>query len=281
MEQFEASTPIKTYLRKIQAGGKTVGLVPTMGYLHEGHLSLIRRAATENDLVVVSIFVNPIQFGPGEDLEKYPRDLNRDLQLSEAAGAQVVFTPSAQEMYGSDFRTYVHVKGLTDHLCGRSRPGHFQGVTTVVTKLFNIIRPDKAYFGQKDAQQALIIRKMVQDLNGDLEVIICPIVREADGLAMSSRNVYLSGDQRRQAAILYQALRAARQMIDAGERCAIRVIEEMTKLITSQPLAEIDYVAVVDANTLSDLSQLSGTILIAVAVRFGSTRLIDNIIVEV
>lgn len=281
MEQFGSMTQIKPYLRKFQAEGKTVGLVPTMGYLHEGHLSLIRRAVAENDLAVVSIFVNPIQFGPREDLDNYPRDLKRDLQLIASVGAKVVFTPSAKEMYGADFRTYVQVTGLTDHLCGRSRPGHFQGVTTVVTKLFNIVRPDKAYFGQKDAQQALVIRKMMRDLNGDPEVIICPIVREADGLAMSSRNVYLSGAQRRQATILYQALSAARQMIDAGERRAIRVTEEMTKLITSQPLAEIDYVAVVDADTLTDLNQISGAILIAVAVKFGSTRLIDNIIVEV
>jgi pantoate--beta-alanine ligase len=277
MQQFTQITEIKEYLRKQQSGGARIGLVPTMGYLHEGHLSLIRRAVRENDITVVSIFVNPIQFGPSEDLAKYPRDLANDLQLIQETGAAVVFIPSTNEMYGEDYQTYVQVEKITKTLCGRSRPSHFQGVTTVVTKLFNIVRPDRAYFGQKDAQQAFVIKKMMQDLNMDVEIIVCPIVRETDNLAMSSRNVYLNVEERQQAVVLYQALTVAENLIQQKEKDALIVKEHMTELIRSKSLANIDYIAIVNAQSLQDIRNISGAVLIALAVKFGTTRLIDNI----
>ena len=281
MRLFTTVVEIKEYLRRQQAAGKSVGLVPTMGYLHEGHLSLIRRAVAETDIPVISVFVNPIQFGPSEDLGKYPRDLKRDQELIRETGAEVVFNPSMAEMYGTDYLTYVRVEKITETLCGVSRPGHFQGVATVVNKLFNIVRPDKAYFGQKDAQQALVIRKMVKDLNMDVEVVVCPIVREADGLAMSSRNTYLNAEERRQAVALYQALLAAKAMIEQGERDAHRVKRHMEELIHRQPLANVDYISVVDPESLREITEISGAVLLALAVKFGATRLIDNLRVEV
>lgn len=281
MRLFTTVVEIKEYLRRQQAAGKSIGLVPTMGYLHEGHLSLIRRAVAETDIPVTSIFVNPIQFGPSEDLGKYPRDLKRDQELIRETGAEVVFNPSMAEMYGTDYLTYVRVEKITETLCGVSRPGHFQGVATVVNKLFNIVRPDKAYFGQKDAQQALVIQKMVKDLNMDVEVVVCPIVREADGLAMSSRNTYLNAEERRQAGVLYQALLAAKAMIAQGERDAHRVKRHMEELIHRQPLANVDYISVVDPESLREITEISGAVLLALAVKFGATRLIDNLRVEV
>lgn len=282
MKVFAKITDIKAYLRKERQSGKSIGLVPTMGYLHEGHLSLIRRAASENDIVVVSIFVNPTQFGPGEDFERYPRDMERDARLAEDAGAHVLFTPDTVEMYPAGYCTYVEVEGeITSNLCGASRPGHFKGVATVVAKLFNIVSPNRSYFGQKDAQQAVVIRRMVKDLNFDTEIIVCPIVREADGLAMSSRNVYLSKEEREKAPILYKSLELARKMIDEGERDPLKIKDTIEKIITQDAGAQLDYVAVVDAETLQNVLKIENRVLIALAARFGNARLIDNILVEV
>lgn len=281
MKLFTNIIEIKDYLRQQQAEGKRIGFVPTMGYLHEGHLSLIRRAIKETDIPVISIFVNPIQFGPSEDLEKYPHDLERDLKLIQKAGVAVVFNPSNEEMYGTDYLTYVRVEKITETLCGASRPGHFQGVTTVVNKLFNIVRPDKAYFGQKDAQQVMVIKKMVKDLNMDVEIVIGHTIREADGLAMSSRNTYLNSEERQQAVVLYQALLEAERMIRKGEKEASMIKKQIGKMICRRSLAEIDYVSIVNAESMQEITKISGLILIALAVRFGKTRLIDNILVEV
>lgn len=257
-----------------------VGLVPTMGYLHEGHLSLVRRARAENSSVVVSIFVNPTQFGPQEDLKTYPRDPQRDLALLEKEKTDIVFTPSATEMYPPRFNSWVEVDKVTERLEGASRPGHFRGVTTVVAKLFNIVQPARAYFGQKDAQQAIVIKKMVADLNMNLEVITLPTIREPDGLAMSSRNTYLSHEQRQAATVLYQTLSLAQQLWAQGERDAKRIHQEMTTIIQKQPLATIDYVSVADAETLDDLDRITSPTLVSLAVKIGSTRLIDNIVLQ-
>jgi pantoate--beta-alanine ligase len=281
MKQYTQITQIKEYIRKQQSAGASIGFIPTMGYLHEGHLSLIRRSVRETDITVVSIFVNPIQFGPTEDLAKYPRDLEKDRQLIQEIGAAVVFIPSTDEMYGEDYQTYVHVEKITKTLCGISRPNHFQGVTTVVTKLFNIVRPDRAYFGQKDAQQALVIKKMVHDLNMDVEIIVCPTVRETDGLAMSSRNAYLNVEERQQAVVLYQTLMTAKDLIRQKEKDALMIKKRMEDMIGNKPLANIDYISIIDALSLQDVSNISGMVLIALAVKFGTTRLIDNIMVEV
>lgn len=261
--------------------GKKIGFVPTMGYLHEGHLSLIKRAKAENEFVVVSIFVNPTQFGAGEDYETYPRDLERDAKLADSEGADVIFHPSVQEMYPKGYKTFVEVEEITTRLCGASRPGHFRGVTTIVAKLFNIIKPDRAYFGQKDAQQVVVVRQMVKDLNMDVEIIPCPIVREADGLAMSSRNTYLDDEERKAALVLSRSLFKAEEMIRNGERDAKKVKEFIEGLIGSEPKARIDYVEVVDAHTLEEIEKLKGEVLIALAVKIGKTRLIDNIRLEV
>jgi pantoate--beta-alanine ligase len=252
-----------------------------MGFLHEGHLSLIRAAKKENDLVVVSIFVNPTQFGVGEDFEAYPRDLDNDAKLSEAAGADVIFNPSISEMYPEKYQTYVEVLEITNKLCGLSRPTHFKGVTTVVNKLFNIVEPDRAYFGQKDAQQVAVIQKMVRDLNMNVDIIPCPIVREVDGLAMSSRNTYLNLEQRNAALVLSKSLFTAKDMINKGNRDAVEIKEAIIKMINSEPLAAIDYVEIVDALTLNDITTIKDSILIALAIKIGRTRLIDNILVEV
>lgn len=281
MQIFNHIAEIKNYLRKEQKNGKIIGFVPTMGYLHEGHLSLIRRAANENDMAVVSIFVNPTQFGPAEDFERYPRDLQRDVNLAQQAGANVIFAPDVAEMYPQGYKTYVEVQEITNTLCGASRPGHFRGVTTIVTKLFNIVRPDRAYFGQKDAQQAIVIQQMTKDLDMDVEIMVCPIVREKDGLAMSSRNVYLNPQEREQAVVLSESLALAKKLIIQGERDAFKIKAAIVDKITQKPLAKIDYVSIVDAQTLKDIHHITNRVLIALAVKFGSTRLIDNIIVEV
>lgn len=270
----------KEILRAEKMAGKTIGIVPTMGYLHEGHLSLIQRARAENDIVVVSVFVNPTQFGPNEDLDKYPRDLQQDCQKAESVGADILFSPSVGQMYPEGYHTYVSVEKLGDNLCGSSRPGHFRGVATVVTKLFNISGADNAYFGQKDAQQFFLLKRMALDLNMDIKLHICPIIREKDGLALSSRNIYLTEEQRKQAIVLSLALKNAKSLIDAGERNAAAVIAEMVKTVKSSELADIEYIKAVDTETLSD-TQVVGKSLIALAVRFGSTRLIDNMIIEV
>ena len=253
-----------------------VGFVPTMGYLHEGHLALVRQARAESPSVVVSIFINPTQFGPQEDFDSYPRNPKRDLALLEKELVDVVFIPSAAEMYPERFSAWVEVGKITERLEGAFRPGHFKGVTTVCAKLFNIIQPTRAYFGQKDAQQAVVIKKMVTDLNMNLEIVTVSTVREPDGLAMSSRNTYLNPNERQAAVVLYQALSLARQLWSQGERDAQRLREEMIGLIQKQPLANIDYVSIADAETLDELGKVNPPALASLAVRIGSTRLIDN-----
>lgn len=259
--------------------GLSIGFVPTMGYLHEGHQSLIRRSA-ENDKTVVSIFVNPIQFGPNEDFASYPRDLKRDTKKCEEAGADLIFAPEDSEMYAGDFSTFVDMTGPTDELCGLKRPGHFKGVCTVVSKLFNIVTPDRAYFGQKDAQQLAVIKRMVRDLSIGIEIVGCPIIRESDGLAKSSRNTYLSEDERKAAVIISKALSNGQKMIENGENSAKALIEKITAEIQSEPLAKIDYIKAVDADSIQPIEQLNGSVLVAAAVYIGKTRLIDNFIFE-
>ncbi|GAB4449466.1 MAG: pantoate--beta-alanine ligase [Anaerolineales bacterium] len=256
----------------------TVGFVPTMGYLHEGHLSLIRRAREECRRVVVSIFVNPTQFGPNEDLARYPRDLERDLSLIEPLGVDLVWTPTAEEMYPKGYQTWVEVEAVTRRLEGAMRPGHFRGVTTVVAKLFNVVQPHKAYFGQKDAQQAAVIRRMTMDLNFPIEIVVCPTVRETDGLAMSSRNVYLNPEQRKAATVLFRALSAAKELYEAGERNAEKLRERMKEVLAAEPLAEVQYVSCADYDTLEELSEITGKALLSMAVFVGKTRLIDNFV---
>ncbi|WP_457679551.1 pantoate--beta-alanine ligase [Thermovibrio sp.] len=259
--------------------GKEVGFVPTMGYLHEGHLSLVRRARRENEVVVVSIFVNPTQFGPNEDFERYPRDLERDLELLKKEGVDLVFTPSAEEIYPEGFSTSVEVKGLTEGLCGAKRPGHFRGVATIVAKLLNIVMPERAYFGEKDYQQLQVIKRLVSDLNIPVKVVGCPIVREEDGLALSSRNTYLSKKERESALSLYRGLKLAKELFERGERKPERIKKEVRKLILSHPKVEkIDYVEIVDGTTLKPVNEVKEGDLIALAVFVGKTRLIDNYI---
>lgn len=267
---------VRTQVKRWKSEGKTVGLVPTMGYLHEGHASLIKRAREENDRVVVSIFVNPIQFGPSEDLEAYPRDFSRDSGLCESLGADLIFRPEPEEMYAPDFCTYTDMDVLTKQLCGKSRPTHFRGVCTVVSKLFHIAAPDRAYFGEKDAQQLAVIRRMVRDLNFDVEVVGCPIVREEDGLAKSSRNTYLNLEERKAALVLSRSIQAGKQLIEAGERNAAAVKKEMRDILEAEPLARIDYVEIVDGDSLQPVERMEGTALGAIAVYIGKTRLIDN-----
>jgi len=265
---------------EIKKRKKTIGLVPTMGFLHEGHASLIRKARKDTGCVIVSIFINPAQFGPGEDFKKYPRNLKKDLDLCEKEGADIIFVPEAREMYPDGYSTHVNVEGITEKLCGISRPGHFRGVTTVVTKLFNITMPDIAYFGQKDCQQAIVIKKMALDLNMDVDIKVMPVVRGKNGLAMSSRNVYLGEDERVQAASLYKALRLARRLFNQGERNSGKIISKMKQVISKEPAAKIDYIAIVDTKELKAIKKISGVALVAVAVRVGNTRLIDNVILN-
>ncbi len=280
MKLVDSISRMSTFAKMLKKEGKSIGFVPTMGYLHNGHMSLVNAAKKHTDVVVMSIFVNPIQFGPKEDFERYPRDLKRDEQLASEAGVDVIFYPSVKEMYPEGYATFVNVERLTDGLCGASRPGHFRGVTTVVVKLFGIVKPDVAYFGQKDAQQAAVIRKMAQDLNMGVEVKIMPIVREKDGLAMSSRNTYLSELERKDALGLYQSLKKAESLVTGGETDAKRIIKIMKEAIAARPAVKIEYISIVDAKELVELETITKEALIAVAARVGKTRLIDNIIVK-
>ena len=271
---------VRTAVKAWKAEGLTVGLVPTMGFLHEGHESLILRAAAENDRVVVSDFVNPTQFGPGEDLESYPRDLNRDAALCENAGAALLFNPEPSEMYADDACTFVDMRALTGELCGKSRPIHFSGVCTVVSKLFNIVTPDRAYFGQKDAQQLSVIRRMVRDLNFGIEIVGCPIIREADGLAKSSRNTYLNAEERKAALVLSRAVKLGSEMAESGEKSADDIVSAMKKVIEAEQMANIDYEQAVDAVSVEPITEMKPPVLVAMAVYIGKTRLIDNFIYE-
>ncbi len=280
MEVAKTIESVRSLVNDVRSKNKKIGLVPTMGALHIGHISLIEAAVKESDFVVVSIFVNPTQFGPGEDFEKYPRPLDADLEICKKAGADVIFAPTADEMYPEKNLTWVTVEKLTEPLCGKSRPGHFRGVTTVCTKLFNIVGPDAAWFGQKDAQQAIVIKQMVADLNLPLDIIICPTVREPSGLAISSRNQYLSEKQKKDAANIYKSLQKSRDMIEAGQNETAKIIAEMQKILQEIPSIEIEYISIVDAETLENIETISGKILIAVAIRIGGTRLIDNILVD-
>ncbi|MGN0612270.1 MAG: pantoate--beta-alanine ligase [Porcipelethomonas sp.] len=261
--------------------GKKIGLVPTMGYLHEGHQSLIKASVSDNDRTVVSVFVNPIQFGPNEDFASYPRDIERDTEKCTEAGADLIFAPDASEMYAEDFSSFVDMTGPTEDLCGARRPGHFRGVCTVVSKLFNIVTPDRAYFGQKDAQQLAVIRRMTRDLSFGIEIVGCPIVREPDGLAKSSRNTYLSQDERKAALILSRSLSAAKAAAENGMTDAAGLISLIENKLSSEPLAKIDYVKAVNADTITPVSEIKGRVLVAIAVYIGKTRLIDNFIIEI
>lgn len=272
---------LKRIIKGVKKNGLSIGFVPTMGFLHEGHLSLMRTAKAENDFMVMSIFVNPLQFGVGEDYEDYPRDLERDEKLARSAGCDLIFSPSAKEMYPAGYGTLVQVEKLTEGLCGASRPGHFIGVTTVVAKLFNLVSPDRAYFGQKDAQQAFVLRKMVQDLNMDLELIILPTRRESDGLAMSSRNKYLTPEQRKNSVVINESLKLAEGLADKGVRNVEEIKKAIYEKISKVKDVRIDYIEIVDTEKLLPLSEIKGQCLIATAVKFGNTRLIDNIILEV
>ncbi len=258
----------------------SVGLVPTMGYLHEGHLVLVKRARTENSTVVVSIFVNPTQFGPSEDFATYPRDFGRDLKLLEREKTDIVFIPSSEEMYPSWYSSWVDVEGVTQRLEGAHRSGHFRGVATVVAKLFNIVQPTRAYFGQKDAQQAVVIKRMVADLNMNVEIVAVPTVRESEGLAMSSRNIFLNPEEHRAATVLFKALSLAKQLWQEGERDADKIRHQMSSLIQKEPLSQIDYVSIADADTLEELTIIDRPALASLAVKIGKTRLIDNMLLE-
>lgn len=281
MQIIKTVAEMQEYALMQKSQSKTIGLVTTMGYLHQGHLTLMRQARNENDIVVASIFVNPIQFGQGEDFESYPRDIARDSELAKSVGVDVLFVPEAADMYPQGYNTFVEVERLTLKLCGASRPGHFRGVTTVVTKLFNIVQPIRAYFGQKDAQQAIVIKRMVEDLNMPLKVVVVPIVREEDGLALSSRNVHLNEEERKQALVLSKSLRKAEEMIAAGERNVNKIIDTMRTVISTASLAQISYIEIVSNSNIEKLEKISGKVLIALAVSFPSARLIDNIVVEV
>ena len=273
---------VREIVKGWRAAGESVGLVPTMGFLHAGHQSLIAASVRDNDHTVVSVFVNPTQFGPNEDLASYPRDLDHDATLCESTGADLIFHPEPSEMYPEGFVSYVDMNGLTNHLCGLSRPVHFRGVCTVVSKLFNIVQPDRAYFGQKDAQQLAVVKRFVKDLNMPLEIVGCPIVREEDGLAMSSRNTYMNEEERKAALVLSRSVRLGEKMVKDGERDAAVIKKAMTELIESEPMAKIDYVEVVDGLTMESVDVLKGDILCAIAVKINDkVRLIDNFIAEV
>lgn len=268
---------IREFVKDQKRQMNTVGLVPTMGSLHKGHLSLVQRAQSQTDVVVMSIFVNPLQFGPSEDFDRYPRNLDADAKLAEAAGVDVIFAPSVKEMYPQQQVTFIDVETVSENLCGASRPGHFRGVATVVGKLLNIVQPDQAFFGMKDAQQVRVIQQMAADLNMPVDIVPCPIVREPEGLAMSSRNVYLSDEQRPQALSLYKSLQAAETMFSQGERSVNVIRDRVRSIIAAEPLADIDYIKIVDLQNLADIeNHITEPALLALAVRFGGTRLIDN-----
>lgn len=280
MNIAETVSEVRKQVKQWRKEGLSVGLVPTMGFLHEGHKSLIDRAVKENDRVVVSVFVNPTQFGPNEDFESYPRDMDKDASLCEKAGAALVFHPNPEEMYLPGYSTFVDMDTLTKGLCGRTRPTHFRGVCSVVSKLFHIVTPDRAYFGQKDAQQLAVIKHMVRDLNFDIDIVGCPIVREEDGLAKSSRNTYLNQEERTAATVLYRALKEGKKAIESGESDSAKVKEIIVNIINDEPLAKIDYVEIVRFDDLEPAERTDGSILCAIAVYIGKTRLIDNFITE-
>ena len=279
MKRIATIAEMKAACRQVSRNGQTLGFVPTMGALHEGHLSLVRASKSRCDVTAVSIFVNPLQFGPAEDLAKYPRTLERDAELLEQLGVDFLFTPGVEEMYPKGAQTYVVVEELSNRLDGASRPGHFRGVATVVTKLFEIIRPDFAFFGQKDAAQVAVLRKLVNDLDMDVEIVVCPIVRERDGLAMSSRNVYLTPEQRQQALVLHRSLLRVQAAVEQGERDSAKLIEIGKQVIAEEPGARLDYFAIVDPDTLEPVADVSRGALVAVAAYVGATRLIDNLLV--
>lgn len=281
METITTVQQMVQLAKDFRAQGKKVGLVPTMGYLHEGHLSLARAAKKDCDIVVMSIFVNPTQFGPNEDYESYPRDLSHDQQLAASAGVDYVFAPQPADMYPQGYNTFVNVDYVTEFLCGAKRPGHFRGVATVVSKLFHIVQPERAYFGQKDGQQVAVLRRMVKDLNIPVEIIAVPIVREADGLALSSRNVYLTPEQRQQAVVLSQGLKKAADAFTQGERDGAVLSKIVADTIGTAPIANIDYVQLVDGETMAPITKVEKTAMLAVAVYFGNTRLIDNVVLAV
>ena len=280
MEVVETIEAVRQQVSAVRKNGKKIGLVPTMGAFHQGHISLIDRAVKECDFVVVTIFVNPTQFAPGEDFQKYPRNLDADLEMCRKTGVDLVFAPSADQMYASENLTWVNVEKLTEPLCGQFRPGHFRGVTTICAKLFNIVQADIAFFGQKDAQQAIVIKRMVADLNMPLKIVLCPTVRDADGLALSSRNEYLSEQQRKDATLIYKSLQKCREMIEAGIANTKEIITQMRGILTQAPSINIEYVSIVDAETLQSLDHITGQILAAVAVKIGPARLIDNILLD-
>lgn len=281
MEIAKTIESVRSMVKAARSKGKKIGLVPTMGALHIGHISLIETAVKKCDFVVVSIFVNPTQFGPDEDFEKYPKPIDDDLQICRKAGVDVIFAPTGKEMYPAENITWVNVGKLTEPLCGRFRPGHFRGVTTVCAKLFNIIAPDITYFGQKDAQQVIVIKRMVADLNMPLKVVVCPTVRESTGLAVSSRNQYLTEQQKKDAVFIYKSLQKCKDMIEAGDTDTKTIIDEMCKILSHAPSLKIEYIDIVDAQTLQNLERIGGEVLAAVAVRIGMARLIDNILVDV
>ncbi len=281
MKIFNQISEMKAFIREQQASGNAVGFIPTMGALHEGHLSMVKRAAKENNIVVVSIFVNPLQFGKPEEADRYPANMEKDLKSAESAGTHVIFHPDVMEMYPEGYKTYIEVKEISDVLCGVKRKGHFIGVATVVLKLLNIVHPDRAYFGQKDAQQAVIIKQMVRDLNMDPEIIVSPTIRENDGLAMSSRNILLSELQRSNAAVMYRSLKKAIELVNKGISDCCRIKSEMEQILTNQANAEVEYISIVEAESLKEVKKIQGKVLVAVAVLFDSIRLIDNVTIEV
>ncbi len=280
MEVIETIEAVREKVKAARKKGKKIGLVPTMGAFHRGHISLIERAVKDCDFVVVSIFINPTQFGHGEDFEKYPRDFDADIEACRKAGVDLVFAPSTEQMYAAENLTWVNVEKLTDTLCGQFRPGHFRGVTTVCAKLFNIVQPDIAFFGRKDAQQAIVIKRMVADLNMPLKFVICPTIRDTDGLALSSRNQYLTEQQRKDATLIYKSLQECEKMLKAGVTSTKEVITQMRSILYQAPSINIEYVGIVDAETLQSLDHITGRVLAAVAVRIGPARLIDNIMVD-
>lgn len=282
MRVVETIEALRSEITTWQSEGKTIGFVPTMGFLHAGHLALMEKARMENDVLVTSVFVNPTQFGPGEDFEAYPREPQRDAALMTSVGVDLAFMPSAAELYPKGYVTYVEVEGeITQQLCGKSRPGHFKGVTTIVSKLFNLVQPDRAYFGMKDAQQLAVLQRMTADLNMPVTIVPCPIVREADGLALSSRNVYLSVEQRQEALALSQSLKKAQVAVQNGVRDPQLILDLIAERLSQAKGARVDYASVVDAGTLMPVDRLKSKILVALAVYFGKTRLIDNVILEV